>query len=367
MFLHRLFGLHLALLPLTNVFAFNAYFNLGNTSFIIVSILVMLGNKRFSKDKLTSYYTVGIILALVATIIAILFNQPGNLGHAAARLYYVAGFFGYSLILRNLGFSKVHRDGVLLGLLFVVMILLLEYLNLIGTYNFPFDRIGTKEIRIPVFNWFRLRGPTEEPTYLAAYVTCVAIFMFYYGERNWKVWLLLIATFLLTFSVSLLLYITALLLLLLVFRFRRYSLFTRFFGLLVLLLSLYVFVIFLETKLSGRSVTDRLVTYQTLSYMSDLGSYLFGLGPGFYKYSGEAQPTNLVLSTLLEIGIFGLGAYLFLWFFPLFSNGKGNLLYSISAIAFLIYFLTTGLYYHLFMVLPLTLNFYEKNSSRYLA
>lgn len=350
-----LLKLHFILLGFTSAFAFNEYINLANFSFLLASIyLFSRGKIRFKKRITPPLIAISIIYFLIL-LISSLIAKDTSPGHIISRIYFYLSLIIYSILLGNIKIDLGIIKSIFLGLIIGFSISIIDLMSISNLIPYKVPRIILDDLEVPFLFSYRLRGATEEPGYFAAYVASVIpIINWFYGKVNKKIIVIIIMTILTTFSAAFVIWASIFFTFIFLNGVRR----MRFSGIFAsfLLLGLVIIMAYVQIgdKIKGRSLNDRLTSYESVYILSSAEDFLLGLGPGAYKYYNVPQPTNLFLSTFFELGILGIVCYIITILLCYYSISGKNKFLKFGFLSFLLFWLSNGVYYHGYSILPLS-------------
>lgn len=355
MHLHkRLLSVHFILAGFTSAFAYNEYVNLANLSFLLISVCILFKRKiNLTKALTTPLIVCGLVFFFILCISSFLSREVG-VGHIISRIYSVLSIIIYSIILSNIDIDLKIIRSIILGIVLGFFISIIDLLSLFNFINYQIPRVILQDLNVPFAFSFRLRGATEEPGYFGAYVASVLpILMWYYKGINRRIILLITFTILTTFSAAFLLWVVIYLGLNIISYLKKKNILSIISSSIFLILIFMFTALQIRDKINGRSFNDRLNSYETISIESSVRSFLFGQGPGAYKYYEVSQPTNLFLSTYFELGVLGLSCLLISIFIGFVSINRKNRYLKSGLFAYTLFWISNGVYYHGYSILPI--------------
>lgn len=359
----RLLSIHFILAGFTSAFAFNEYVNLANLSFLLISLCIL--SKR--KIKLTPLTIPLIVLGFVFFVIlyiSSLLSEEVGVGHVISRIYSILSIIIYSIILSNIDVDLKIIRSIILGIVFGFFISAIDLLSLFNFINYQVPRVTLQDLNVPFVFSFRLRGATEEPGYFGAYVASVLpILIWYYKGINRIIILLITLTILTTFSAAFLLWVIFYLGLNIITYLKKKNILSIISSGIFLVLTLMFTALQIRDKINGRSLNDRLNSYESISIENSIRSFLFGKGPGAYKYYEVSQPTNLFLSTYFELGVLGLSCMLIIIFLGFITINRKNRFLKSGLFAYTLFWISNGVYYHGYSILPIVYGSLNKKNT----
>lgn len=360
-------------LPFTSVFSYNEHFSLS----IIITIIILssylvkpLPIIPKAKRYIVSYYVFAAIFMVCITMISSASSanlDPVKYPHIIARLFF--GFLLLGLILVALAASRYTtvqlKIMIWVSYFIVALICLIDWAQMSGYSEIVLPRVTVEELIINYGNSFRVRGPAEEPGYLASFFAATLPLLIQWSRRPYLVFAFVaFVVYILTFSFAFIIWMMVFAVILLFLNALRPTdnivnkvpvVIRITTVVIVLLIVLYLFFDsdLIESKM--HSYNDRLYSYELVQIFSDDPSrYFFGLGPGYFKMSGLVQPTNFLLSTLVELGLSGVLVFAALIFCNIYYLIQNRCNYLVAgAFAYLVFFIETPTYYYPFFSLPL--------------
>lgn len=364
-------------LPFTSLFAINSYISLSIVAFSVGFLMLVLNKNRYKflrndrPSKLICFIVLGAIpLPIFSIITSFYIHSEIRTAHIISRMLFYILVLMAMVYMNELGKCGNKKVMKILAITYLIILLVCttDALILFGILDINLPRPTVDELVISYGNIFRIRGPFEEPGYLAAFIAAtlpmylhvckykiysfivisgIAIFMSL--SANYVIWSLLYSV--LWFFMSL-----------------RYLKLTRLhvvkniipflIFLSFILLALYGFDVLdiVTGKFLGSSYESRIESYAILNkYFDYPENFLFGLGPGFYLNTEYSQPTSIVISTFLELGVLGILIFFGIYFINIYFLLKSNLAMhlAIGCVLYFLFMLTTPGYYYPFYVLPL--------------
>lgn len=349
----RLLSIHFVLAGFTSAFAFNEYVNLANLSFLLLSLCLLFKRKIKLTPLTIPLIILGFVFFVIICISSFLSKEVG-LGHVISRIYSVLNIIIYSIILSNIDINLKIIRSIIIGIVFGFFVSIIDLLSLFNFINYQIPRVNLQDLNVPFVFSFRLRGATEEPGYFGAYVASVLpILIWYYKGINRLIILLITFTILTTFSAAFLLWIITYLGLNIITYLKKKNILSIISSGIFLALILWFTALQIRDKINGRSLNDRLNSYESISIESSVGSFLFGQGPGAYKYYEVSQPTNLFLSTYFELGALGLSCMLIVILLGFITIKRKNRFLKSGLFAYTLFWISNGVYYHGYSILPI--------------
>jgi hypothetical protein len=366
-------------LPFTSVFSYNEYISLSIATVAVIALLLSLRFSMSSKFVRTSYsYNLKfylfmiLIMALTVLISSLLsgaIDEPIRFNHILARLLFCALIFAMLLI----GLTVSELEGYkLIKIIYwsyagVFVVCLADAANMYGFTSMQLPRASVETLLTTYGSHFRIRGPAEEPGHLAAFFSATLPIVTQWSKRPYlTVVSLSLLVFVLTFSFAFLIWVLAFIgvsiSINLIASERDYKgKIKSVLGIIMVVLVAIAmgYIVYnsdiMQSKLKGSSYDDRVYSYKLLKLYADSASnYLFGLGPGVYKGSGFSQPTNFLMSTLVELGLSGLLVLLAMLYFNIkMLIVSRNFYLASGSIAFIVFLNTISNYFYPFYCLPL--------------
>lgn len=344
-------------LPFTNLFAFTQIISFP----LIISVLIgfaVLFDLRFYSIRLSMpklFSILFLFLVLLSFFLNLLnFHSSKPLNHLFA--YFFTILFYYISIRHAIFFSNIKFDKILyyisIGVVITSIFTIVEFL----AKNIFYTEFDSLFFRPAVSDYqpysgietivIRARSTVEESGHYALYLIAFApsVIQFLYVNNvklRFFLTLIIIISFLLTFSVAGIIAIVSGLVLFVLTSFHKIKFFKTLFWLIVSFLTLNIIIgtlfdlslvenVILKFTDSSSS-TERFERFQAIFKIlsiSNIFNYLFGFGPAAYDTLNVNSFLNLYLVFGIELGILALLLFIFYLFFILIKWFKIKSLYT---------------------------------------
>lgn len=364
-------------LPFTSVFSFSSQISLSAAAFSCAVIILLFSGRGYIaitnggvNNFIISISAAGIMLPVVSLILSLNLHSEIRVGHVLARTLFYFLIFGGVIFIRAFARCGLSQTKKIIELTYFLIIIfcIIDALNLFRIIDINLGRGNVEHLAVSFGDLYRIRGPFEEPSYLGAFVAAtLPIYLFISKKRAFKFIVVSGVTVLLSLSANFVFWFFIYLLLWVLFilpKIIRLKLLTRsnvatfLFIASFILISVFEFNIFgiIYGKFLGNSFSERIESYSIISdFINHPLHIIFGFGPGYFLSTNFSQPTSIVVSTFIELGLLGLLIFFCIYFINIFMLFKkpAAMHLTIGCISYFIFIMTTPGYYFPFYVLPL--------------
>lgn len=373
------FAIYLVFLtmPFTSAFSISNQISLSILVFSCAVFILLLDIKNYlilRGDSVNNFIIavsiIGIPLPIIAVITSLNYHVELRFGHILARTLFYFLILGAIIYMRAFARCGPVKIKIIIEFTYflTLIVCVIDALNLFGIIDVNLARGDVAQLVVSYGDLYRIRGPFEEPGYLGAFVAAtLPIYLHISNNQVFKFIIISVLTVLLSLSANFVIWMFVYLILWFILSLfqitlhkllRRQNIIIFAFVAAFIVLAVFEFDIFdiIYGKFLGKSYNERIESYSIIIELSKHPiKLLFGFGPGYFLSTDFSQPTSILVSTLIELGLLGLFIFLSIYFINIFMlvRRRAAVHLAIGCIAYSIFIMTTPGYYFPFYVLPL--------------